>query len=60
MSTKQIARKILSNPYLLDCEGYSLAQLFKMRDALYVLDTFGKADLDLLREVEKWIGQKIL
>ena len=37
---------------------YSFNDLFKMRDALYILDVYGKADLDLLREIEKMIEEK--
>lgn len=38
--------------------GYDLQDLFKIRDALIVLQGYGLADLDLLIEVMKYINQK--
>ena len=37
---------------------YTLQDLFKIRDALVVLQGYGFADLDLLLEVMKFINQK--
>ena len=37
---------------------YSIQDLFKIRDALVVLQGYGLADIDLLLEVMKFINQK--
>ena len=56
-NTKEIARKLLEGGVLTH-RGYSLQDLFKIRDALYILDKYDLADTDLLKEVEKYIKQK--
>ena len=37
---------------------FTLKQLFEIRDSLYILDKYNLADINLLREVEKYLGQK--
>jgi len=37
--------------------GYDLQDLFKIRDALMVLQGYGLADMDLLLETMKYINQ---
>jgi hypothetical protein len=41
-----------------NCPEYKLEDLFKIRDALVILQGYGLADMDLLLEVMKYINQK--
>lgn len=52
MALKRLLREMKSDP------EYTLEDLFKIRDALVVLQGYGLADLDLLLEVMKYINQK--
>jgi hypothetical protein len=56
MDTKLLARKILASGDL-EKETYTLNDLFKIRDALNILDAYGFADQDLLKEVKLFIAQ---
>ena len=56
-SSQEIARKILASGDL-EKTGYSLQDLFKIRDALNILNNYGFADLGLLLETNKYIEQK--
>jgi hypothetical protein len=40
------------------CPEYTIQDLFKIRDALVILQDYGLVDLDLLLEVMKFINQK--
>ena len=57
INTKELARKLLASGELNE-EGYSFRDLFRIRDALLILADYGLADLDLLKEVSKYIKQK--
>ena len=54
----ELAKKILASGDL-DKQGYSLQDLFKIRDACLILARFGLEDRDLLNETLKYIGQKV-
>ena len=56
-NTTELARKLLESEDWKD-KGYSLHSLFQIRDALKVLQSYGLADEDLLKEVNKYIKQK--
>jgi hypothetical protein len=51
---EQTTRKILQSD-LLRQDDYTLHELIQIRDALYILDKYNLADIDLLREVEKYL-----
>ena len=57
MSTTESAKKILVSGDL-EKEGYSLKQLFEIRDALKILERYGLEDKELLAETELYIIQK--
>ena len=57
-NTKKLARKLLANGILSEPEQYTIRDLFRIRDALEILADYGFADLDLLKEVKKYITQK--
>ncbi len=58
LDTKELARKILASGDL-DKTGYSLQDLFKIRDALMILAYYSLEDKDLLNETLKYIEQKV-
>ena len=57
LKTKELARKLLASGDL-DKPGYSLQDLFKIRDALMILARFGLEDKELLTETLLYIDQK--
>lgn len=57
-NTEKLAKRILEGGDL-EKEGYSLQDLFRIRDGLEILGIYGLADLDLLTEVNKYIQQKV-
>jgi len=52
----ELARKLLQSGDL-EKEGYSLKQLFEIRDALLILVKYGLGDKDLLHETNLYINQ---
>lgn len=58
VNTTEIARKLLASGDL-DKPGYSLQDLFKIRDACIMLARFGLQDKDLLNETLRYIEQKV-
>ncbi len=57
MNTYALADKLLASGLLNEPNKYTLADLFKIRDALNILDFYDLADKDLLNEVNKFINQ---
>ena len=55
--TTAIAGELLAKN-ILSSLTFTLKQLFEIRDSLYILDKYNLADINLLREVEKYLGQK--
>lgn len=53
---KQALEKLLNE--MKTCPDYSILDLFKIRDALVVLQGYGLEDLDLVLEVMKLINQE--
>ena len=53
----KVARAILMHPDWKE-KGYDLKELFEIRDALSILDSYGLGDKDLRKEVDKYIRQK--
>jgi hypothetical protein len=58
MNLELLAQKILEIGDLEE-PTYTLGDLFRIRDALEILNTYNLADIDLLKEVNKFILQKI-
>ncbi len=57
MNTYALADKLLASGILNEPPDFTLQELFKIRDALNILDFYGLADKDLLNEVNKFINQ---
>jgi len=58
-TTTEIAQKLLKSGILKTPEVFTLADLFRIRDALEVLKKYGVADLGLLEEVLDFIQTKV-
>lgn len=56
--TNSIARKMLAENILND-KTFSFVELCQIRDTLMILARYGLADMDLLWEVNNYIGQKV-
>ncbi len=56
--TQEIARKLLEQNILND-PGFSIKELFEIRDSCLTLARYGLADMNLLEETLKYIGQLV-
>ena len=54
MKTKEIAKKLLEKG-ILEEKGFTIKELFDIRDACLTLAKYGLGDMDLLQETLKYI-----